>query len=228
MKNPANGVTLPKPEPVERHPLSTEEALRLLAAIDPYFKPLIYIALTTGLRWSELAGLQLQDLYLDGPDPHLTVNRGLHATSNGPTYEKPKSTAGHRTLPITAVQVGVITAHLDLSKHQRSGERTDPVFLTKQGRHLDYQNFTRRYFKPALEEAGLRGVRIHDLRRTTATELVSSNHDFKTIMTLMGHSDIRLTLSTYVSTASEQKRIAIERLVGRLDSEAVLVLNAKR
>ncbi|NBO55576.1 MAG: site-specific integrase [Actinobacteria bacterium] len=199
MKNPANGVTLPKPEPVERHPLSPEEASRLLAAIDPYFKPLVYIALTTGLRWSELAGLQLQDLDLDGPEPHLTVNRGLHATSDGPTYEKPKSTAGHRTLPLAAVQVAIIKAHLDSSSEHRSNGGTDPVFVTKQGRHLDYQNFTNRYFNPAVKQAGLKDVRIHDLRRTTATIMVASQVDLKTIEAWMGHSDVRLTLGVYAS-----------------------------
>lgn len=199
MKNPANGVTLPKPEPVERHPLSPEEASRLLAAIDPYFKPLIYIALTTGLRWSELAGLQLQDLDLDSTEPHLTVNRGLHATSDGLTYERPKSIAGHRTLPLTAVQVAVIKAHLESSSEHRSNGVTDPVFVTKQGRHLDYQNFTNRYFNPAVKQTGLKDVRIHDLRRTTATLLVANQLDLKTIETWMGHSDIRLTLGLYAS-----------------------------
>jgi integrase len=222
MKNPANGVTLPKPEPVERHPLSPEEASLLLAAIDPYFKPLIYIALTTGLRWSELAGLQLEDLDLDGPEPHLTVNRGLHVSSIGPTYEKPKSTAGHRTLPLAPAQVAIIQAHLAVSGEYRTGQKTDPVFMTKKGRRLEYQNFVRRFFNPAARAAGLTRTRIHDLRRTTATVLVASSQDLKTIQTVMGHSDIRLTLGVYALTTDERSRTAINSLVSKLCSASFL------
>ncbi|NBO57309.1 MAG: site-specific integrase, partial [Actinobacteria bacterium] len=215
MKNPAHGVTLQKPEPVERHPLSPEEASRLLGAIDPYFKPLIYIALTTGLRWSELAGLQLQDLGLEGPEPHLTVNRGLHATSNGPTFEKPKSTAGHRTLPLSAEQVTSIKSHIDSSSAHRTGVGTDPVFMTKKGRQLEYQNFANRIFNPAVKKAGLKDVRIHDLRRTTATLLVANQVDLKTVEAWMGHSDVRLTLSVYASHTASGLTLASRVLSGQ-------------
>lgn len=216
MKNPANGITLPKAEPVERHPLSPDEASRLMISIDQFFRPLIYIALTTGLRWSELSGLQLQDVDLGSAEPHLTVNRGLHASSNGPIYEKPKSSAGHRTIPLTNSQVTVIQAHIESSRQFRSGAMIEPLFMSKHGRPLDYQNFTRRYFAPALTKAGLDGIRVHDLRRTTATLHLANATDLKTIGTLMGHSDVRLTLSTYVSSSNERSRSASEALTALL------------
>jgi integrase len=71
--------------------------------------------------------------------------------------------------------------------------------MTKKGRQLEYQNFANRIFNPAVKKAGLKDVRIHDLRRTTATLLVAHRVDLKTIEAWMGHSDVRLTLGVYAS-----------------------------
>lgn len=211
-RNPADGLRIPKADPVEKHPLTPEEAMRLLNAIDPFFKPLVYIAITTGLRWSELVGLQLRDVVLDGPEPRLTVNRGLHNTTSGPKYEKPKSTAGHRTIPLTAIQTDLITSHLAATADHRNGDATEPLFITQKGGSVNYSNFRNRYFEPALKKAVISQTRIHDLRRTTATMLVEENVDIKSIEQIMGHSDIRLTLGLYVSTRQSNLRKAIKSL----------------
>jgi len=215
-KNPADGLRLPKADPVERHPLSADEATRLLQAIDPFFKPLVYIAITTGLRWSELAGLQLQDVILDGPEPQLTVNRGLHNTSTGLRYEKPKSTAGHRIIPLTAIQVDQIKIHLNQTSSHRHEDRDELLFMAPKGGPINYSNFRNRYFGPALTKAGIHQTRIHDLRRTTATMLVANHVDLKTIETMMGHSDVKQTFGAYVMSSEAQARIAIEKLTARL------------
>ena len=197
-KNPATGTKYPKPEPVEQHPLTSEEAASLLSSIHPFYMPLLYIAITTGLRWSELAGLQIRDVELMGKKPMLNVNRGLHSTSKGITYEKPKSSAGKRTIPLTETQVELIAAHIAETKRTMvNGE--EPLFVSPEGHVLNYSNFRNRVFIPALQKACISKARIHDLRRTTATILVANQVDLKTIEQLMGHSDIRITLSAYAS-----------------------------
>ncbi len=218
MKNPVNGVTLPKPEPVERHPLSPDEVTRLLAAVEPFFKPFLYIAITTGLRWSELIGLQLQDVILDGPEPQLTVSRGLHITNSGLKYEKPKSSAGHRTVPLTTTQAKLIKSHIEATLDKRQGDASDVLFMTSQGHPVNYSNFRSRIFGPALKKAGITKTRFHDLRRTTATMLVEENTDFKSIEQLMGHSDVRLTLGLYASSRTNNLRKAIIHLDELLQS----------
>ncbi len=198
-RNPALRVKVPSTDRIERHPLTPEEANRLLESIDPFYKPLIYIAITTGLRWSELAGLQICDVILEGPKPQLTVNRGRHTTSKGAKYEKPKSLAGNRTLPLGPNQMALINSHLGRTSRYRTNDSTEPVFMTQNGRYLNYRNFRDRYFNPALNRAGLSNVRFHDLRRTTATLMVANQIDLKTVEAWMGHSDVRLTLGLYAS-----------------------------
>jgi integrase len=75
----------------------------------------------------------------------------------------------------------------------------EPLFVSPEGHVLNYSNFRNRVFVPALEKACISKARFHDLRRTTATILVANQVDLKTIVQMMGHSDIRITLSAYAS-----------------------------
>ena len=79
------------------------------------------------------------------------------------------------------------------------------VFTTKEGAPVDPRNATR-HFHRMLREAGLTAVRFHDLRHTAATLLHAQGVDARTIMEILGHSQISLTLNTYthVSPALQQ------------------------
>jgi integrase len=202
VKNPATGTKYPKPEAVDQHPLTSDEARTLLASIDPFYKPLLCIAMTTGLRWSELAGLQIHDVELMSKTPVLHVNRGLHTSSKGVSFEEPKSSAGKRTIPLAKIQVDIIASHIAETKRTMA-HGDEPLFVSPKGLAMNYSNFRNRVFVPALEKSGIPKTRIHDLRRTTATILFAGKIDFKTIELIMGHSDIRMTLSAYASATPE-------------------------
>src|SRR5439155_3783573 len=50
------------------------------------------------------------------------------------------------------------------------------------------------------ERAGVRLVRFHDLRHTTATVMLAQGIDVRTVADVLGHSDVATTLRTYVHT----------------------------
>ena len=52
-------------------------------------------------------------------------------------------------------------------------------------------------FHPGLEQAGLPRLRIHDLRHTAATHLLTKHVHPKVVQDLLGHSTIAITLDTY-------------------------------
>jgi integrase len=58
-------------------------------------------------------------------------------------------------------------------------------------------NLLGRYFKPLLKKAGLPAIRLHDLRHTCATLLLSRNVHPKYVQELLGHASITITLDTY-------------------------------
>ncbi len=62
---------------------------------------------------------------------------------------------------------------------------------------MDADNLYHRDFKAVLKTAGLRSIRIHDLRHTFASILISAGHNLKYIQNQMGHSSSKITLDLY-------------------------------
>ena len=75
------------------------------------------------------------------------------------------------------------------------------------------KNLTARSFKPLLERAGLPDIRLHDLRHTCATLLLSRGVHPKFVKELLGHATIAITLDTYshvLPSMSDQTATAME------------------
>jgi integrase len=58
-------------------------------------------------------------------------------------------------------------------------------------------------FNDLVEEAGLPPVRLHDLRHGAATLMLPAGEELKTIADQLGHSNVVLTVDTYLSVAVE-------------------------
>jgi site-specific recombinase XerD len=113
---------------------------------------------------------------------------------------------------ITKEQCNVIAQHL--TETGRNGANQDePLFTSPRGKELAYQNFRSRIWVPATKKANLVGLRIHDLRKTAATNLVQAGIDIKSVTEMLGHEDIRTTLQHYAKTSPEGLLAASEALV---------------
>ena len=91
------------------------------------------------------------------------------------------------------------------------------VFASEIGTPLEPSNIDRRSFKPLLEKAGLPNVRFHDLRHTCATVLLSQGVNPKFVQELLGHADVKLTLSSYshfLPSMGDQTANAMESALG--------------
>ena len=67
----------------------------------------------------------------------------------------------------------------------------------KSGGFLNGDNLYHRDFRRILKRAGLRQIRIHDLRHTFASILIDAKHNLKYIQNQMGHSKIEVTFNLY-------------------------------
>jgi integrase len=63
------------------------------------------------------------------------------------------------------------------------------VFASTTGTPINPRNLLRQ-FKDILQKAGLRDIRFHDLRHTAATFLIARGEHPRTIMDILGHSQI--------------------------------------
>jgi integrase len=77
---------------------------------DDRLHALYVVAVTTGMRLSEIAALRYRNLNLDGAAPELRVGRARVAVGSKVAEGEPKTAAGRRTIPLTAQAVTALRA----------------------------------------------------------------------------------------------------------------------
>ena len=166
------------------------------------------IGLSLGLRCGEVLGLRWGDLRLEGPNPHLTVSEALqYQSGNGLVLDDPKTQHSKRTIPLNAQHVEALRAVRAAQVQERLanvGEFNpqDFVFITSRGTPIDTNNDAKRWHQ-LLDKAGVRRVRRHDARHTTATLLLSSGASLANVQKTLGHSSIRTTVDVYGHLTAE-------------------------
>ena len=71
------------------------------------------------------------------------------------------------------------------------------MFLSPDGAILDPDNLYHRYFRPVLTKAGIRKIRLHDLRHTFGSLLIQNGASIVYVKEQMGHSSIQVTVDIY-------------------------------
>jgi integrase len=219
-RNVARNVKTTTPRPRRFQPLTAAEARQLLrAANGDRLHPLYELALRTGLRKGELLGLHWEDLDLDGGTA--TIHRSLQRTrSQGLTVLNTKTLASERRIALPTECINSLKIHQEQQQEERQAAGTGWtdngfVFTTRNGRPLDPTNLTRRFHR-LLHSAGLRTIRFHDLRHSTATLLLEQGVDLVVIKELLGHAHIGVTAGVYAHVRLRLQRQAIDTLGGIL------------
>ncbi len=113
---------------------------------------------------------------------------------SGQLHFGPTKNYRRRTIFLPQFLVNKLAAHI--AAHV-GPDPQDLIFTTPNGSPLRNGNFNKRVWKPAIEEAGLAPLRIHDLRHTTASLLISEGAHPKAIQVHLGHSSIAVTMDRY-------------------------------
>jgi integrase len=193
-RNPADDVKAPTPTPKEMHPLSAEEARRLLdAARRDRFEALYVLGIHTGMRRGELLGLKWDDVDLE--DATVRVRRTLTRIDNGRRLAlgPPKNKKSRRTVRLTERAVEALRSHLErqLAEIEALGDLYKDqglVFTTEAGTPINPSNLRQRNLVPLLKRAGLPQITFHDLRHTCASLLFQKNVHPKFVQELLGHA----------------------------------------
>jgi integrase len=191
-KNPCARVRLPKPklDVGEARFLTHEEFGVLYAATPEHYRPLVAFLVGTGLRWSEATALQSRHVNLSAGT--VRVEQAWKWLGKGKGYEigVPKSQRGRRTVNAA---VGALAAVAPLL-----GKPTDLVFTTPTGKPVRHNNFFNRVWRPACERAGFSPApRIHDLRHSHASWLISDGIPLEAVQDQLGHESILTTRKVY-------------------------------
>lgn len=187
--NPCAATRLPRRVHREMRFLTPPEVERLLVATPDHWRPLVLLLVATGLRWGEAAGLKAGRLDLLGC--RLTVLETLHELPDGSVvFTSPKSERSRRTVTFPQ-SVAAELAGLVVGKGAE-----DLVFTAPMGGPVRTRNFRRGWVRWTAE-AGLEGLRIHDLRHSHAAALISAGVPLTAIQRRLGHSSITVTSDLY-------------------------------
>jgi site-specific recombinase XerD len=158
-------------------------------------RALLLVAVQTGLRVSELTGLDCGDV---------TLGTGANVRCEGKGRK-------HRAVPLTTATATVLGVWLA----ERAGRRDEPLFPTRAGRRLSSDAVERLVHKHAATAAtrcpSLRAQKVHPhtLRHSCAMSLLHAGVDTAVIALWMGHADIRST-HTYLHADMTIKQRALE------------------
>ncbi len=85
------------------------------------------------------------------------------------------------------------------------------VFSSRAATPISVHNLHNRSWKPLLERAGLpASARMHDLRHSAATLLLSKGVAVKVVSEMLGHADVSTTLSIYAHALPDMQSVAAD------------------
>ena len=158
-------------------------------------RALLLLAVQTGLRVSELIGLDCGDV---------SVGTGANVRCIGKGRK-------HRAVPLTAPTEAVVAVWL----HERAGTRSEPLFPTRVGRRLRTDAVERLVHKHAVTAASrcptinAKTLHPHVLRHSCAMTLLHAGVDTAVIALWLGHADLRST-QTYLHADMTLKQHALD------------------
>lgn len=153
-----------------------------------------------------MCGLKWEDI--DLKKGCLSVNKTVERISLG--NGKTKVVVGDPKTESSIRKVYVPTFIIELLKEHN---KASDLFVLS-GKLKPTEPRTLQYrFEKILKKAGIRDMTFHSLRHIYATLCIEKGMDIKTLSELLGHSDVKITLNTYVHPSDKLKRKYVKRLV---------------
>ncbi|MBN2243100.1 MAG: site-specific integrase [Acidobacteria bacterium] len=185
-RNPAKAIKKYRLNNGRMRILTAEESRRLIAAASPALRPVLVVALNSGMRRGEILSLRWKDV--DFVKGTLLIEDSKSGKSrrvpmNAPTFEALRGIA----------------------------RRPDAEFVFENLETRTHVLDVKTAFHGACRRAGITGVRFHDLRHTALTRMIESGADLVTVSQIAGHSTIQMTMR-YVHPSEGTQRAAVEKL----------------
>ena len=177
-------------------PYTQEELKKLLDTAKINFTkhyPMFLTLARTGIRLGECTGLQWKDI--DFENRFINIERGF---SKG-KIETPKSGQSRKvdmSLQLTDVLKKVLRQRKIDTLKNGWGDVPEWVFVTDAGKPC-YESYPRRVFYRVIEKAGLRKIRLHDLRHTYATLRITKGDNVADVSKQLGHHSVKFTMDIY-------------------------------
>ena len=195
VSNPSAGVSLPpQKRRCEIRVLNPEEARRFLHhALEHRYGLAFAVALTTGMRPSEYLALRWSDI--DWVQQTLAISRTLVKGSRGWNFNDTKRARSRRVIKLQSWVIDLL--RLKHEEREKSDlPSAEQIFRTPSGGPVN-SDYLARCFKQVLLAAGIKTMRLYDLRHSAATLALSAGVSSKVVSEQLGHASSAFTLDTY-------------------------------
>ena len=187
-RNPASAELVDRPTVAysgEFDTFDADELAALARAAEGEQDAALYLtAAYTGLRLGELLALRWRSVDFAGQRVHVR-----RSWSQAAGAEKAPKSGKVRSVPLVAELIGPLDR---LSRREHFTADDDLVFVSEAGEHLAGWTLRRRY-ADALERAGLRRVRFHDLRHCFGSVAVRA-FPLSDVQAMLGHAHVTTTM----------------------------------
>ncbi|MCU4358851.1 site-specific integrase [Acinetobacter ursingii] len=210
-ESPYKNINNLKESKIEVTPFSLEEVHKILTTVREDFRPYYTIRFFTGMRTSEIDGLQWKNIDLQRREIHIRealVNGELGGT---------KTYGSDRTIHMSD---RVYQAFLQ-QKMLNNG-KSEFVFCNRDGGPLDYRLVNKRVWHPLLRFLGLTPRRAYQTRHTAATLWLAAGENPEWVARQLGHSTTEMLFrvySRYIPNVTRRDGSAFEAMLERLTTE---------
>ena len=209
--SPYKNIKSLKESRIEVTPFSLEEVQRIITSVRDDFKPYYTIRFFTGMRTSEIDGLQWKNIDLQRREIHIRealVNGVLGGT---------KTYGSDRT-----IQMNDRVYQAFLQQKSLNNGKSDFVFCNRDGGPLDYRLVNKRVWHPLLRFLGLKPRRAYQTRHTAARLWLSAGENPEWIARQLGHSTTEMLFrvySRYIPNVTRRDGSAFEAMLEKLNTE---------
>jgi integrase len=176
---------------------ASELRLFLRAAAGHRLFPAFWLASVTGMRRNELLGLRWTDL--DTEHARLSINRGLVAIGYELHETRGKTKTSRRCVDLDPTTLAVLAGWRSLQAAEFAAVGIDHpgwMFTRPDGRPV-HPHAISQSFERIARRAGVRIIRLHDLRHSAATLLIAAGEPVKVVSERLGHANPTFTIETY-------------------------------
>ena len=200
-RNPCDAADPPAAHSPEMKAWTGDEVRTFIQSISEHRWASIWALMaTTGMRRGEILGLRWSDVDLEVGTLKIQSTRirfgSIVASST------PKTASGNRTIAIGPTVVSQLRAWRKRQTEERLAmgagwmNEGNLVVTLADGSPPNPESFSNLFGKLATK-AGLRSIRLHDLRHSYATAALASGVPVKVVSQRLGHADIGVTLKVY-------------------------------
>ncbi|WP_246031865.1 tyrosine-type recombinase/integrase [Salibacterium salarium] len=204
-ENPVANVKSPKVPQGASSTYDNQEVEQLKAALEHeplHWKVMILLVITTGMRRGEVLGLEWEHIDLEIGIIDIKQSLVNQKLATDDIVKEPK-TGRTRIVSLPEPLIELLKVY----KKEANKNRLETAELWEGGKYFFafsswhgkpmYPSSITTWWRRFVKRHGLRHIRFHDLRHTSATILLNQGVHAKVISERLGHADIKTTMNIY-------------------------------